>query len=163
MEHGPKGGIGGVAEIREYATLDGGKIGEGEDAKASISLPPWFTRTGRITFEINTGFGVLKCKAIPLSEAKIATMLTGDEDSDLTPIFNAIIEVPEWEAETDTTIGSVTFQKGDPFPPLEDVKGKAARNDFVRRALPPSAIVQIATGLRYTALPPIPYTEADPS
>lgn len=163
MEHGPKGGVGGISEIREYATLDGEVVGTGEDAKPSIKLPPWYRRTGRTLFEVDTGFGTVKCKAVAMSESKIMSILRGDDGTDLSLVFRTLVAVPDWAAEEDTKIGDVVFKVGDTFPPLEDVKGTKAQGAYIRNVLPPSAVVQIMTGLRFVSLPPIPYTEASPS
>ena len=164
IEHGPKGGVGGISDIREYATLDGNPIGDGEDARHSITLPPWFSRQGRTLFSVDSGFGTVKCRAVPGSDATWLKLIAGDDNADWALLLSAIVALPsDWKVETEAKVGSMTFVEGDDFPPIEDVrKSKHTAREFAQNLLPPSLVTQIVTGQRYAALPPIPYTNASP-
>ena len=164
IPHGPKGAIGGVASIREYATLDGQPIGSGDTLKTSLMLPPWFTRTGRVLYKIDSGFGDVLCRAVTGSDEDFLKILNGDKDAPFSIVVDALVALPsDWKIEEPCQIGSVVFKKGDDLPPIRDIRdNESAAQAYVQGALPPSLIAQVVTGQRYVSLPPIPASQASP-
>ncbi|MCB1150931.1 hypothetical protein KDK88_05250 [bacterium] len=142
------------------ATVDGQAS---PDGKPYIELPDWFRRTGRRSFEIETGFGLMKCESI-IVDGDTLTRFANNEQSACKRVLAAIKEIPNWEAEEDVTLErDLVVNAGEIIPQPTKITQHNPKvcAEYVRKFMPPSAIVQLVMGLRYMELPPIAYTGAD--
>lgn len=153
-------GPGGVSEIRRVASLDGSDITEG---KPYFDLPDWFTRLGRNTFKIDSGFGEVIVKVPVVRDQVLSGFLNGDH-RDVKQILPCIIQIPDWRAEYDIVLDkSTTLSIGDPIPNPDEATRKPPEwaGRYFSECLPSSLPGQIVAGIKFMSVPPIAYTEAD--
>lgn len=152
-------GPGSIADLRRVASLDGSDLTEG---KPYLDLPKWFTRLGRNRFSIDSGFGTVQMKVVPLDDALITGFMR-QEPNACKKMLQAIVALPAWAAEDRVALDKdLVIEVGEPLPSVETVAAKspAVCAKFVGECLPASLLQQIVAGLRFMLLPPIAFTPA---
>lgn len=150
---------GSIADLRRVASLDGSDITEG---KPYLDLPKWFTRQGRSRFSIDSGFGTVQMKVVPVDEALISGFLRQEPNS-CKKMLQAIVALPGWTAEDRVSLDKdLVIEAGESLPAVEQIAARspAVCAKFVGECLPVSLLQQIVAGIRFMLLPPIAYTTA---
>lgn len=146
---------------RRIASLDGGEVTEG---KSYFDLPAWFSRLGRKHFTIDTGFGTVTLKTVPIQENTLLDFAKC-EGTACKVMLKSFVEIPEWTAEDKVVLDKHTvIEEGQPIPHPSKVAQMTpeACAKYVAECLPSSLVVQIMAAWRFMQLPPIAYTQADP-
>ena len=150
-----------IRNRRRIATIDGSDVKEGEPF---FDLPKWFTRTGRTTCEIETGFGIVKLKTVAIQEDTLLNFAQGSPKACKAMLFGIRSIPDDWVAEEDVTLDKgFKVLEGDMVPDPQDVavRTPAACAKYVAEFFPRSPITQIVTAYQFMVMPPIAYTEVD--
>lgn len=165
-----------VRTIRRVPTTLGEKNALGD---RHVDLPAWFARTGLISFEIDSGFGTVKCRMPDQKETKRIEALdeaieaAGDDtekrrlavnardDGRQTTILRLMREIPaDWPNERETvTLCGRSIEEGSPLPqPTEVSKSPPAEHALYLTLLPSLLPGQVLAGMVLMANnPPIAY------
>jgi hypothetical protein len=170
-------------------TLFGEKNKEGNPY---ADLPAWFTRTGLLTFEVETGFGIVKCR-VPGHKAQ-KTLEAADEAVDAAVnlpqtqkdrevriahaeeartaartsfTLRLMAELPSGWVNESEPITALNLTTGAPLPQPTAVLAQPVEvhKEFLA-ILPPSLAGQVWAGYTFLGLPPIAYDASrvtDPS
>lgn len=171
-----------VKARRRINTTFGEKTKTGETA---FNLPPWFTRTGKVSFEIDTGFGTLKCQ-LPdfrvqrqmetvdaelerlslMDPAPVAEIQKVTRERDVLRVratLRMLRGIPaDWVHEGDETLvmDTLRIEPGMPLPqPSAVLALKPEAADVYLTALPPSLIAQVWGAHEFMGIPPLYYDE----
>jgi hypothetical protein len=169
---------------KRVGTLFGEKNGEGN---TFVDLPVWFTRTGLRTFEIDSGFGLVKCcapdykaqqqmeaadeavtKAMGLPEgahreAEVKKATETQAAQRIAYVIRVLREIPAgWKNEGDEYVrGSLKFPADGPLhqPTVVASSGDVEAMRAYAAMLPPSLIPQVFAAVNLMALPPLAFDE----
>lgn len=152
------GGFSDIAKVREFGHLDPSAVPEDNP---SIKLPTWLTRTGRTLFEVDTGFGILKGRAVLIDDEALQAILGDEKDAPWPAITGAIVDYPNnWKFETAVEEQGFKFEADEALPGVSTVRKYDAKRArlFCIHGLTIGVLQQLAIALRYAQLPAIPYT-----
>jgi elongation factor P hydroxylase len=134
------------------------KNDRGEDF---VDFPKWFTRTGRRTAQVETGFGAVDVRSVTFEEGEL------ESNAGYITLLSALIKIPDWKAEYQIVLkgdkGPLTVSADQTLPSPGEILAKAdpllARN-YWDECLPPSLMQQVLAAQAYLRLPPLVYAQA---
>ena len=143
-----------LREIRTVPTFTG-RVDE-DTGKDYVEFPPWYSRTGVRTVEIDSGMGVVTVRAVSFDKEEM------ESNVGWLKLCGAVLAIPEWKAEYVIEIkgdkGPLALAEGDVVPTPLDIY---SRQDpklaklYWEEVLPPSLSQQVIAATMFMQLPPL--------
>ena len=136
-----------------------------ETGKDYVQFPPWFTRTGVRTCEVDSGLGKVILRACAFDQDEL------ESNSGWLKLTGAILSIPDWQMEYDYTLvgekGERVMVKGESMPSPKDVytqQDELLARNYWDELLPPSLAQQVIASMLFMRLPPLVFVpkEEDP-
>lgn len=153
-----------LREIRQVPTFMGTK--DEDSGKDYVQFPKWYSRTGVRTAEIDSGLGMVICRAATFDQEEL------ESNVGWLKMTGALLQIPEeWVAEYDMVLkgdkGTVEVKEGEVYP---GPRGIFAKQDpklaraYWEECLPPSLAQQVIAAMMFMRLPPLVHIprEMDP-